>query len=537
MYDLVIRDARVIDGTGRPAFSGNIGIIGKRIVAVSSTHLSDEACHIINASGMTVTPGFIDAHTHDDLVVLRKSTALPKIHQGITTLVIGNCGFGLAPVTPAYAETLKSYSAAVLGEDEQPWNWPTMGAFLQTLRATPLGQHARVLLGHTALRVATMGFEPRAATERELAEQVALTAEAMQSGAAGLSLGLMYVPGINTPTGELVHLARIVGQYGGVVTAHMRGEGDNLLTSIEEMLTLAEQAEVAVHISHLKVTGRKNWGTIQRALEYIWNARARGLDITVDVYPYTAGSTTITQLLPPWVLESGLPQMLERLRDPATRQRVSQDFANGIPGWENQVGASGWERIYIASLQQKSHQQLEGLNLAEAAEMLGMSPEEAFFHLILTEEGRVTIVLFSMDEHDVDLVVQSSFSMIGSDGLPIDSGRPHPRLYGTFPRFIQRYVRELKSLELEQAIHKVTAMPAARFGLVDQGQIAEGKLADLVVFDPDTVSDLATYSNPRVYPQGIAAVVVAGLPVVLDGQLQTHMPGQLIASNAASRYQ
>ncbi len=537
MYDLVIRDARIIDGTGRPAFNGNIGIVSKRIVAVSSTPLSDEASHIINARGMAVTPGFIDAHTHDDLVVLRNSTALPEVHQGVTTLVIGNCGFGLAPMVPAYVETLKGYSAAVLGEDKQPWDWPTMGAFLQTLRAMPLGQNVRVLLGHTALRVATMGFEARAATEREIVEQEALTAEAMQSGAAGLSLGLMYIPGLATPTSELVRLARVVGQYGGVVTAHMRGEGDNLLTSIAEMLTIAEQAEVAVHISHLKVTGHKNWGTISRALEQIWEARTRGLDITVDVYPYAAGSTTITQLLPPWVLEGGLPQMLERLRDPAMRQRVSQDFAHGIPGWENQVGANGWEHIYIAGMQEGSHQHLEGLNLAEAAEALGMSPEETFFHLILAEGGRITIILFSMDERDVDMVVQSSFSMIGSDGLPVASKRPHPRLYGTFPRFIQRYVRELKSLKLEQAIHKVTAMPAARFDLTDRGKIAEGKLADLVVFDPDTVSDLATYSNPKVYPQGIAAVVVAGLPVVLDGQLQTHLPGQLIAPSVTSRDQ
>lgn len=531
MYDLVISNAQIIDGSGRPAFHGALGIVGTRIVALSSADLSATATRNLDARGMAVTPGFIDAHTHDDLVVLRQATALPKIHQGITTLVIGNCGFGPAPTAPASVETLKSYSAAVLGADPEPWNWPTMGAFLQTLHTRPLGQHVRALLGHTALRVATMGFELRAASEQELRQQEALVAEAMQSGAAGLSLGLMYLPGLSAPLSELVRLARVTGQYGGVVTAHMRGEGETLLSSVTEMLRLAEEADVAVHISHLKITGSRNWGSIERALEKIAQARAHGLDITIDVYPYTAGSTTITQLLPPWILAGGLPALLERLRDPLQRQRVSQDLARGLPGWDNQAAANGWERIYLASLQQPANQPMAGLNLAEAAEQLGMSPEEAFFHLILTEEGQITIILFSMAESDVDSVVQSSFSMIGSDGLPATNGRPHPRLYGTFPRFLQRYVREQQSLTLEQAIHKVTAMPAARFQLTEQGEIAINKQADLVIFDPETICDLATYQQPQTYPQGIAAVIVAGQPVVLDGQDQGSTPGQLITSS------
>jgi len=451
------------------------------------------------------------------------------VHQGITTLVIGNCGFSMAPMVPAHLESMKTASAAVLGEDDQPWNWPTMGALLETLRSMELGQQVRALLGHSALRVAVMGFEPRAATEQELIAQEALIAEAMQAGAAGMSLGLMYVPGMYTPQSELIRLARVVGRYGGVVTAHMRGEGDHLLESLDEMLTLAEQAEVAVHISHLKVTGSKNWGSIHRALERITNARARGLSITADMYPYTAGSTTMTQLLPPWVQEGGMKQMLQRLRDPDVQRQIRQDFANGIPGWENQVGAFGWERISLSSFQQEAHRSLEGLSMTEAAEKLGLAPEEAFFHLMLAEEGRITIIVFSMDERDVDMVIQFPFAMIGSDGLPILTGRPHPRLYGTFPRFIRRYVRELKSLTLEQAIHKVTAFPAARFGIAERGVIAPGKVADLVIFDPDQIGDRATYRDPQVYPDGILAVIVSGKPVVAGGQLQANLPGKLLA--------
>jgi N-acyl-D-aspartate/D-glutamate deacylase len=290
MYDLLIRGARVVDGTGMPAFASDIGIVGEQIAALGA-HIGGEARQTIKASGMVVAPGFIDAHTHDDLAALRRAVVLPKVYQGVTSLVIGNCGFGVAPTTPAHRAALQRYSAPVLGEDDQPWPWATMGSFLEAMRAMPLGQHVCALLGHTAVRVAVMGFESRPATEQEMAAQEALVAEAIQAGAAGLSLGLMYVPGTYTPTAELVRLARVVGRAGGVVAAHMRSEGDGLLAALDEMLSIAEQAEVAVHISHLKVTGRANWGGIHTALERITDARARGLSVTVDMYPYAAGST------------------------------------------------------------------------------------------------------------------------------------------------------------------------------------------------------------------------------------------------------
>lgn len=527
MYDLVIRGARIIDGTGAPAFDGDVGIVGERIAALGA-HLEDAARQVIEADGGVIAPGFIDAHTHDDLAALRNAVVLPKVQQGATSLVIGNCGFGVAPTTPAHMAAMQRYAAPVLGEDDQSWDWPTMGSFLETLCTLPLGQHVRALLGHTAVRVAVMGFEARPATEQEMLAQEALVAEAMQAGAAGLSLGLTYTPGTYTPTPELVRLARIVGRSGGVVASHMRSEGDGLLKALDEMLSLAEQAEVAVHISHLKVTGRKNWGSINRALERIADARARGLSVTVDMYPYAAGSTTMTQLLPPWILAGGTEQMLQRLNDPATPQRVRQDFVNGLPDWENPVSALGWERITLSSVQHDAYRALEGLSMAEAAERLGLSPEEACFQLLRASHGQVTIIMFSMDERDVDQVMQASFAMIGSDGLPLRSGHPHPRLYGTFPRFIRRYVRELKLLTLEEAIRKVTAFPAARFGLMRRGVLAADMAADLVIFDPARIGDLATYSDPQVYPEGITAVIVSGQPVILHGQLQPNLPGHLL---------
>lgn len=527
MYDLLIRGARILDGTGALAFSGDIGIVDGRIAALGA-HLDEEARAIFEARGQAVSPGFIDAHTHDDLAVLRDGIVPAKIQQGATTLVIGNCGFSMAPTFPPYMEAIKNYSAAVLGEDELPWDWLHFGEFLSSLGAVPLGHRVRALLGHSALRVAVMGFETQAASTWAMARQEELAREAMQAGAAGLSLGLMYMPGIYTPTKELVRIARIVGEYGGVVTSHIRGEGDHLLASIQEMLDIAEQAEVAIHISHLKVTGRQNWGSIQRALDMIVDARAHGIPVTVDMYPYAAGSTTVMQLLPPWLQKGGTAQALDQLRDPAIQRRILADFANGLPGWENQVKATGWERIYLASLQH--HPDLEGLNFQQAAEALGTTPEEALFQLLLAEEGKITIIIFSMDERDVDQVIQAPFAMIGSDGLPLPSGKPHPRLYGTFPRYIQRYVRELRSLSLEEAIHKITAFPAQRFGMEEHGTIAPGKVADLVIFDPERIGDQATYDSPRVYPSGIDAVIVAGQPVVLYGELQPARPGRLLAS-------
>lgn len=533
MYDLLIRNAQIVDGTGGPAFEGDLALVDRRIVAVG-THLEGEAHTLLEAEGLVVAPGFIDAHTHDDLAVTRQGVVEAKVQQGITSLVLGNCGFGVAPMEAQSMRTMQRYAAAVLGEDELPWSWPTLGAWLETLSRQTLGQHVRALLGHTALRVAVMGFEARPATPEELTTQEKLLAEAMQAGAAGLSLGLMYAPGMYTPASELERLACVVARYGGVVTAHMRGEGDHMLASLDEMLDLAERTGVAVHISHLKIIGRRNWGKIEQALEKIAGARARGLSITVDMYPYTAGSTTITQLLPPWLQEGGLEHMLSSLRDPATRRRASQDFARtpresgALPGWENQVELLGWERIVLSSLQEEQNRGLEGLNMAEAAACLGMAPDEALFHLILSEAGRITIVVFSMDQHDVDQVIQAPFAMIGSDGLPTRSGIPHPRLYGTFPRYLQRYVRERKSLSLPEAIHKITALPAARFGLPERGTIAPGQIADLVLFDPERLSDRATYQEPQIYPAGLAAVIVAGQPVVLHGQLQAARPGQVV---------
>ncbi len=534
MYDLLIRHAQIVDGTGGPAFAGDVALAGERIAAVGA-HLEGEASAVLEAGGLVVAPGFIDAHTHDDLEVTRRGVVQAKVQQGITTLVLGNCGFGIAPMAPQYMPAMQRYAAAVLGEEEQPWNWATLGAWLDALATQPLGQHVRTLLGHTALRVAAMGFEARPATSQEIMTQETLLAEAMQAGAAGLSLGLMYVPGMYTPASELERLARVVGRSGGVVTVHMRGEGDQMLASLDEMLELAARAEVAVHISHLKIIGRRNWGTIEQALERITQARARGLAITADMYPYTAGSTTITQILPPWLQEGGLEQMLGSLRDPAIQRRVSRDFARGLPGWENQVEMLGWESIVLSSLPQAQNRALEGLNMVEAAAHLGMTPDEALLHLILAEAGRITIVVFSMDQHDVDQVVQAPFAMIGSDGLPTRSGRPHPRLYGTFPRYLQRYVRERKSLTLAEAIHKITAFPAARFGIAERGTITPGKIADLVLFDPERISDLATYQEPQVYPHGLTAVIVAGQPVVLHGQFQAARPGQVLTTPVRSR--
>lgn len=534
MYDLCIVNATIVDGSGKPAYKSDIGIVGERIVALGP-QLAPEARSVLDGEGLVVAPGFVDAHTHDDLAILRGGGVPMKVQQGVTTVVTGNCGFSLAPLVPEHADEVRSYSEAVLGEDMHPWSWWTTAALFDTWHNTSMGLHVRPLIGHNPIRVAVMGFEQREATEQEITRQEGLAREAMEAGAAGLSLGLMYVPGMYTPTHELVRLARVVGRYGGVVTSHMRGEGDQLLDSLTEMLSIAERSEVAMHISHLKITGRKNWGGIQKALDLIVDARARGLDVTVDVYPYNAGSTTITQLLPPWLLGGGIPDMLRRLREPEMQRRVSHDLAQGIEGWDNQVGANGWERIALSALHQEQLKPLEGLNMLEVAETLGMSPEDAFFHLILAEQGQITILVSHMHEQDVAQVVQAPFSMIGSDGLPIHGGRPHPRLYGTFPRFFRRYVRETHGLTLEEAVRKVTAVPAGRFRLADRGYIAVGKIADLVVFDPETISDTATYTQPRMYPDGIAAVIVSGQIVVREKQLLPSQPGQLLATPQGMR--
>jgi N-acyl-D-amino-acid deacylase len=352
--------------------------------------------------------------------------------------------------------------------------------------------------------------------------------EALQAGAIGLSLGLMYAPGSYTPREELAELCSVLSRYGGLLATHIRGEGNSLIPSVEEIIWIAEKSGVPLQISHLKAVGGGNWGSVTRAMELIERARSRGLDVTCDVYPYTAGSTSLTTLLPPWTLEGGVSRTLGRLGDPASRKRIKAELGQEQDNWDNLVASTGWDSVYVSSLSKDHDAKLAGKNVVEVSEARGIDPEDCMMDLLLEQDGKVSIVFFHMAGSDVEQVIGWERSLIASDSLHDQAEKPHPRLYGTFPHVLARYVREKKLLSLEEAVRKLTSFPARRFNLGKRGLIAPGYAADLVVFDPETIQDTSTYEAPKHYPEGISQVLVNGTRALESGALLETGEGKVI---------
>ncbi|WP_248927273.1 N-acyl-D-amino-acid deacylase family protein [Paenibacillus hamazuiensis] len=532
MLDLIIRNGKIVDGTGNPWFYGDVGIADGKIAAVG--RLDVEAGRIIDARKHVISPGFIDGHCHSDLMILDYPYSEIKLRQGVTTEVIGNCGLAPAPFVAERAEMLQTYVQPVLGSTKWKWPWGTVGEYMDHVAASRPSEHVATYVAHGALRIAAMGFANRPATSAELGHMKRLLEEGLQAGAIGFSIGLLYAPGSYTSKEELAELCRVLPKYGGIFSTHIRGEGNNLLPSVKEVIWIAEQSGVPLHISHLKAAGKRNWGQTLDALELIADARARGLDVTCDVYPYTAGSTMLTTVLPPWTLEGGIAGTLERFRDPALRKRIKQELGEEQTEWDNLVCSTGWQAVIVSSVRHPGHAALEGKSIAEISEERGQHPVDCVMDLLLEEDGQVSIVYFHMSDSDVDQVVGWEQSLIASDSLHCETGKPHPRLYGSFPRLFSRYVREKKTLSLEQAVRKVTSFPVQRFRLGKRGLIVPGYAADLTVFDPAAIRDTATYQEPRQYPEGISHVIVGGNLTLDAGVHTTAREGMLLRAGLCS---
>lgn len=526
MFDLTLKNGRIVDGTGNPWFYGDVGIKDDVIVSVGRVDQRSEKT--IDVRGQVISPGFIDGHCHSDLMVLDDPLSEIKLQQGVTTEVLGNCGMTPAPFAQQNLDLLRSYVEPVLGKTEREWSWETVESYVNSLLEVKPSENVATYVGHGTLRIAVMGFENRPASTGELDRMKRLLEEGLQAGAIGLSLGLMYAPGSYTSREELAELCSVLPRYDGLLATHIRGEGNSLIPSIEEVIWLAETWGVSLQISHLKAAGRSNWGSVTTAMELVEEARSRGLDVTCDVYPYTAGSTTLTTLLPPWALEGGVSRALERLRDPASRERIREELKHEHDGWDNLLASTGWDSVYISSLSKGNGANLEGKHVAEISESRGVEPADCMMDLLLEQDGGVSIVFFHMAESDVDQVVRWDRSLIASDSLHDQAEKPHPRLYGTFPHVLARYVREKKLLTLEEAIRKITSFPARRFRLGKRGLIAPGYAADLVVFDPDEVSDRATYGDPKRFPEGISCVLVNGAVAVESGVHRGARAGRAI---------
>jgi N-acyl-D-amino-acid deacylase len=537
-YATIIKGGRIVDGSGNPWYKGDIAVIEGKIACIARC-LVPEADQVINAMGLVVAPGFIDAHSHADSSTLFYREMESVVAQGITTVVAGQCGSSIAPVNTDLREELEKWWAGWLPpEIEFGITWTSFEEYLREEEKEGLGANVAHLVGHGAVRIASMGFEARAPTTGELDAMRGHVSEAMEAGAYGLSTGLIYPPGIFAETLEIVELAKVAARYGGVYDTHIRGEGKTLMESLGEAIAIGKEAGIPVQISHHKAATKSFWGKSVDTLNLLEKTRSEGVDITVDQYPYKAGSTSLVTCLPPWAHEGGMDRLLERLKDPGLRQKMRGDIEDGLPGWENFAGELGWQNVYVTSVRTDGNKYAEGKNLLEIQEHRGdADPYISLFDLILEENGAAGMVIFAMDEEDVQRIMRHPLQMVGTDSGASGTtgfmrrGKPHPRGYGTYPRVLGRYVRESGALTLEEAIRKMTSFPAQRFGLQSRGLLKPGMVADIVVFNPDTVIDTATYEEPHQLPKGVEHVMVNGeITVQLSEPLGT-LAGRTLRKN------
>ncbi|MGQ9680762.1 MAG: N-acyl-D-amino-acid deacylase family protein [Candidatus Bathyarchaeia archaeon] len=500
MLDIIIKNGVIIDGGGNPWFKAEIGIKEGKIVQIGG--VGGPAEEVLNVEGLVVAPGFIDTHSHSDLMLMVEPHAKQKIMQGITTEVIGQDGLGEAPLSDEMVEDWRRYLSGLNGNPDIDWDWRSLSEYLSRLEESKPSINVASLVGHGNIRRIVMGMENKSPSPSQLEEMKALLNESMLQGAFGLSTGLIYPPCTYSDSRELVELCKMVSLHKGVFVVHMRDEGDNLLGSIDEVVKIGCEANIPVHISHFKVSGERNWGRSVSALQTLYEARRRGVDVTVDQYPYTAGSTFLSSLLPSWVHVGGTRLMLKHLLEGDTRRRVISELMSSRRGadW-------GWSSVYVTSVKTQKNKRFEGKSLEEVASERKTTPMEALVDLVVEEENEVTMVGFSMSEDDVQTIMKSPLTMFCTDGILL--GKPHPRAYGSFPRVLGRYVKE-KVLTLEEAVKKMTSTPATRFGFLDRGLIRPGMCADITIFDPEKVADTATYKDPVRFPLGIEYVIVNG---------------------------
>jgi len=501
-YDLLILDGMIVDGSGAPAYAGDIAIVANEIVKIGELNGAG-AARVINAAGLTVSPGFIDLHNHADRNIRDHPGIENYLYQGVTTLLAGNCG-----------------------------NSPVhLDEYYRSVDETGIALNLGLLIGHNAVREEIMGNDNRAPTAQEQAQMEGLVKAAMDAGAFGLSTGLIYLPGTYSETDEVVALARVAAKEGGIYTSHMRNEFDLIIDAIEEAIDIGRRADLPVHISHFKVADNTMWGDSTITLGLVEAARAEGLDVTIDQYPYTAGSTGLANVLPKWARAGTRDEYQARLDNPESRARIKADTIDILNGAR---AAGDLSRITVASF--SSHPEYVGKTMAEVTLMNGYEPSVengAEVAMDILYEGGGSAIYHMMVEEDVQRIMQAPFTSIASDGSAVAYGEnvPHLRNYGTFPRVLRKYVREDGLLSLEQAVHKMTALPASRIRLDTRGVLAEGMVADINIFDADTVSDNDEWAKPHQYATGFSYVLIGGVPVIDKGNRTQAFPGKVLKKN------
>lgn len=525
MLDILIRNGWVVDGSGAPRRRADVAVEGGRVVEAEVLE-GASAAEVIDAAGCVVTPGFVDMHSHADFTLPIGPTADSYVHQGITTAVIGQCGATPAPLLP---ETREQVLEDMKSEDRPlPWDeWASFGDYLDYLKRIGLSLNVTSLVGQGMVRSAVMAFSARPAGEAEMAQMQAEVVRALDEGAIGVSTGLIYPPGSYASTEELIAFTRPSGERDGFYFSHIRDEADLLLEAVAEAIRIGRETGSAVQISHFKAAGSGNWEKSARALALIDQARAQGLDVTADMYPYLAASTSLVSLLPEWAQEGGKEAIMKRLADADTRQEMSAQME--ITGFFH---VAEWDKVLISG--SPKNRDYEGRFIADLAAEAGKSPHDWIFDALMETENDIAMILFMMSEENREAELRHPAMMIGTDGSSLSTegilsrGKPHPRSYGTFPRVLGRYVREKGVISLEEAIWKMSGFPAQKLRWTDRGLVRAGYRADLVVLNPDTVADRATYEAPHQYPQGILHVIVNGRPVIRDGVHTGARPGSVL---------
>ncbi|WP_419787058.1 N-acyl-D-amino-acid deacylase family protein [Pseudodesulfovibrio sp.] len=521
-----IDNARIIDGSGAPARKGSVRIEGDTITGVS-TGLPD-ADQVIDAGGLVVCPGFIDTHSHSDLAIMEEPYILPKLRQGVTTEILGQDGISMAPLPKEHIPAWRKNLAGLEGEsDSLDWAFINTDGYLARLEQSGVGGNVGYLIPHGNVRMEAMGLDDKPATEADLDVMAAILRRELKAGGFGLSTGLIYPPCTYGDKREMEVLCSVAAEFGRPLVIHQRSEADTILDSMAEVLDIGRTTGVHVHFSHFKICGKNNADKFERVLGLLDQAAADGLEVTFDQYPYVAGSTMLGAILPPWAHAGGTDKLLARLADPKARARMIRDIHNGIEGWDNFVDFAGVDGIFVTSVKHEANQDAIGKSLTKLGAMRGKEPLEATLDLLLQEENGVGMVdFYGLEEHVTAFMARPEMNVC-TDGLL--GGTPHPRTYGAFPRVLGKYVREEGIMPLEEAVRKMTSRPAGTFGIEKRGLLAPGNYADLVLFNPDTVLDKGTYTDPRQHPDGIEMVMVNG--VIVHGQsasLPTTPPGKVL---------
>jgi N-acyl-D-amino-acid deacylase len=528
-FDIVIKDGHIIDGTGSPWYSGDVGIRDGKIAAIGS--LGDvPRARTIYAQGKVVAPGFIDMLGQSEVTILVDPRLPSKIFQGITTEVTGE-GYSIAPQNDALIKADHAYYEHYHVTPD----WRTFNEYFSRLQKQGMGINLASYVGATQVRRMVLGDENKQPTQKQLEQMKALVRQAMEQGAVGLSTSLMYAPAPYAKTDELIALAGEASKYGGIYATHMRNESDSVLEAIDEALRIGKEAHIPVEIWHIKTAGKNNWGRMPQVVAKIDAARAAGQDVTADTYAYTAWANSLSAFIPAWAHDGGDARLVERLKDPAIRARLRKELMTPSKEWDNEwLEIPSPEAVLISVVHNEKLLQFQGKRLSEVAKTWSKDPMDALFDFLIQDEAFTSVVVFGMDEPDVALALQQPWVSVDNDapgtspdGL-LGKEHPHPRAYGTFPRILRKYVREEKKLTLPDAIRKMSALAAQRMRLTDRGVLKIGMWADVVVFDPATIRDVATFENPNQLSQGMEYVLVNGVPVIDGGKMTGKLPGKVL---------